>query len=419
MRILGRMSSCILDQLPLHALSDGSKSTGSLYSHQGAVASGMSLADMPIRVSTGSLEELDCLFFEDLDMKPFTSKKKESLVTSQEQISKPQPLIEKDVHKNQWEKSNFEDFMDTPKKTSLSELLLREKSKPSLMNIFPGLILQHDETTINKKTFIRISFTDQITNQILLLKIRCNFNKEEISEEELISLLLEKDIEVVKKLNWNSPEVVLIAYTERLQRMHVSMIYPATDHQISEHKGKMITANSTPSMEYTEYRKQQNEFDLQKSWIRRILERDISENNNIISELRVNSDGNIILVQPLSVRQKRIICIVDYDFGPIYSLRDLQGTHLWFLKEIKSSIKAEIQQNEDLSSYRESPIYIEVEYPPKIHCLHFSISASRNHQNFEIDHIIEKLEEDMKYWNNTTINNVRISSLDPRAKFYS
>lgn len=295
----------------------------------------------------------------------------------------------------------------------------KEKKKNLLSVISPNLNLVHDITTTLTQTFIKISFIDRITKQTLLIRIRCRNCKEEITEEDLLGLILIDEIQIKSNLNLNKENITVTAYSERLKEMHISMIYPASEKDISEHKkGFTVQIESKPSKRYTQYRKQQNEIDMTKSWIGKILCRDPVEQKNFISEIRVNNgDGHIILVSPISSRQHKIICVVDYISETICSLRDLESKHVTFLEKMKECIEREIQNNAELHIYRDCPIYIETEYPSKVHCLYFTISLTRNKNSFEISEIITRLRENTNYWKEIVLK-VSLSSEDPRVALY-
>tara|TARA_A100001015_G_C14923284_1_gene685210 strand:- start:862 stop:1143 length:282 start_codon:yes stop_codon:yes gene_type:complete len=84
---------------------------------------------------------------------------------------------------------------------------------------------------------------------------------------------------------------------------------------------------------------------------------------------------------------------------------------------MRECIEKEIQNNAKLNSYRNCPIYIETEYPSKVHCLYFTVSLSRNKNNFEISEIIERLRENTNYWKEIILK-VSLSSEDPRVALY-
>lgn len=296
----------------------------------------------------------------------------------------------------------------------------KKEKKVNLLSLIPfSLSLVHDITTTLTQTFIKISFVDQDTKQTLLIRIRCRNSKEKISEEDLLGLILIDEIHIKTKLLLNKDNLTVTAYSDRLREMHITMIYPASEQDISEHKkGFMIEIESKPSDEYTQYRRQQNEIDLATSWIGKVLCRDPIEQKNFISEIGLNNgDGSIILVSPLSSKQHRIICVVDYLSETICSLRDLETRHVSFLEKMRESIVGEIQNNEKLISYRDCPIYIEIEYPSKVHCLHFNISLNKNKNNFELSEIIARLRENTNYWKEIVLK-VSLSSQDPRVALY-
>lgn len=321
-----------------------------------------------------------------------------------------------------WIHSSSEPKSILGKPFSQNSFPTKKKGRTKRLRSFfsPTLNLVHDTTTTLTQEFIKISFMDLNTKQSLLVRIRCRNNKKEISEEELKDLILSEEIQINSDLGFNNKKnITITAYSEKLKDMHISMIYPASKQDILEHKeSTIIQIKSRPSDEYTEYREHQNKLDLKKGWIGRILSRDPSEDRNFISEISVNNgDGRIILVSPLSSKKNKIICFVDYFSETIYSLRDLQSKHVIFLERMRECIEKEIQNNDQLVSYRNCPVYIETEYPSKIHCLHFNISTTRHKSNFELSEIIEKLRENNNYWKDVVLE-VSLSSLDPRIELY-
>lgn len=303
-------------------------------------------------------------------------------------------------------------------------LASKKNKRMTLSAIIPNLQLTFDTISCLEKKHIRISFVDQRSQNMMLIKISCDKNSQVISKEDLIYFIFNEQLEILRFYPPNSGNYIIIAFSQLLKKIHVTVTYPANEFTIGEHKGEIGVFDSIWSDEYTLFRKKQYELDLQNTWIRNVVTRSFEENSNFITSIKIDNNRGVTLGYSPG-RKGQLLIVVDptmchLESKTLTSIRDLTGDDLDFILKLKTSIERLIRRDKLLVINPGCQPNFYVPYPPSVHVFHIIVNNNMKgmtNNNIKLDDIIVNLQRNSKYYQEAVIK-VQLNNYHPLRKLF-